>query len=350
MSEFPSGTTPELSIKQVMHEATLASIARFAVANTLPSIPSLDPSELEAGNDRARAEYGDDARRLLILGPDVVMFDMQPPVVINPKRRHIGLSLGSLITERRITRQSVYLDYDTNPDETNLAARKQVHRHSRIWLTEHILDRRGEPLVTHRGTQGGGRYGTPDILVKDFRHTKQYQQMWFQRSLDVCRDYIANDGPAPGIIEPGAIQAAWQVLNEEVDVLHSPATEQRIDTLRELTPRLETPQITAPPALSPDIEKRIRKKFAEELEPSWQDDAQCRITDKLATSFYTHPGEKTRDRSRREEAAKAVCVHCPVKKPCLEAALNRKETHGIWAGIDFTSTGNRKKIAEILSA
>lgn len=350
MSEFPGGTTPEQSIKQVMHEATLASIARFAVANTLPAIPSFDPAGLEAGNDRAQTEFGDNARRLLILGPDVVMFDMQPPVVINSRRRHISQSLGSLISERRFTNRAVYLNYDADPDEQNLGARRVMHRDSRIWIAEHILDRNNVPLITRRGSTSDSRYGTPDILVKDFRHTKQYQQMWFQRSLDVCRDYVANDGPAPAIIEPGAIQAAWQVLNEEAGVLHSPATEQRIDTLRALTPRLETPETTALPALSPDIKQRVQKILAQEFEPSWQDDAKCRINDKLLPSFYTHPGERARDRFRREEAAKAVCALCPVKKPCLEAALRRKETHGIWAGIDFTSTRNRKKIAEILSA
>ena len=30
--------------------------------------------------------------------------------------------------------------------------------------------------------------------------------------------------------------------------------------------------------------------------------------------------------------AKAVCRACPVRAECLEAALQRHETHGIWGG------------------
>lgn len=30
--------------------------------------------------------------------------------------------------------------------------------------------------------------------------------------------------------------------------------------------------------------------------------------------------------------AKAVCATCPVVRPCLEAALERREEHGIWGG------------------
>jgi WhiB family redox-sensing transcriptional regulator len=34
-------------------------------------------------------------------------------------------------------------------------------------------------------------------------------------------------------------------------------------------------------------------------------------------------------------AAKAVCAACPVRAPCLEHALQTRELHGIWGGLDY---------------
>jgi len=32
------------------------------------------------------------------------------------------------------------------------------------------------------------------------------------------------------------------------------------------------------------------------------------------------------------EEAKAVCAECPVREPCLEYALGRRERDGVWGG------------------
>jgi hypothetical protein len=34
------------------------------------------------------------------------------------------------------------------------------------------------------------------------------------------------------------------------------------------------------------------------------------------------------------DAAKALCAECPVRKQCLQLALDNKETHGVWGGAD----------------
>lgn len=39
-------------------------------------------------------------------------------------------------------------------------------------------------------------------------------------------------------------------------------------------------------------------------------------------------------RSGSEDEAKAVCATCPVRPECLQDALDRKETSGIWGGLD----------------
>lgn len=41
------------------------------------------------------------------------------------------------------------------------------------------------------------------------------------------------------------------------------------------------------------------------------------------------------------EAAKQLCVTCPVKSPCLEYALRNRIDHGVWGG---TSERERRRI------
>ena len=62
----------------------------------------------------------------------------------------------------------------------------------------------------------------------------------------------------------------------------------------------------------------------------WQDEAACRDSD--VELFFPTDGERGLPRTDREAAAKAVCADCPVRVPCLDYALTRGETHGIWGG------------------
>ncbi len=42
--------------------------------------------------------------------------------------------------------------------------------------------------------------------------------------------------------------------------------------------------------------------------------------------------ERTDGTDNHGTHAKAVCAQCPALRPCLEAALDRREEHGIWGG------------------
>ena len=44
--------------------------------------------------------------------------------------------------------------------------------------------------------------------------------------------------------------------------------------------------------------------------------------------------EKRSEKNAREAVAKAICVRCPVRPECLEYALEIRETHGIWGGLN----------------
>lgn len=61
----------------------------------------------------------------------------------------------------------------------------------------------------------------------------------------------------------------------------------------------------------------------------WQVQAACRGREDL---FFTAADERGRQRNGREADAKAICLTCPVRLPCLEHALRVPEEYGVWGG------------------
>ena len=59
------------------------------------------------------------------------------------------------------------------------------------------------------------------------------------------------------------------------------------------------------------------------LELDWMDWGRCR----------EHPTEFFPDRGQRAAPAKAVCVQCPVREPCLAYALHHEIVDGVWGGL-----------------
>jgi len=64
----------------------------------------------------------------------------------------------------------------------------------------------------------------------------------------------------------------------------------------------------------------------------WRDDAAC--TGESADTF--HPGRGVDPRPARR-----ICATCPVRQPCLDYAVYRGESYGIWGGI---SAGERRRL------
>ncbi len=65
---------------------------------------------------------------------------------------------------------------------------------------------------------------------------------------------------------------------------------------------------------------------------SWRDDAACSGTD--PELFFAGDPESV-------ETARALCEGCPVRTPCLEAALALGEMHGVWGGV---TEGQRRRM------
>ena len=65
----------------------------------------------------------------------------------------------------------------------------------------------------------------------------------------------------------------------------------------------------------------------------WQQRAACRGDDSV---FFFAPShfEKRAEKNAREAVAKALCVRCPVREPCLEFALHTRDPHGVWGGMN----------------
>ena len=74
----------------------------------------------------------------------------------------------------------------------------------------------------------------------------------------------------------------------------------------------------------------------------WHGRAACRGPQ--ASVFYPPDlGEQRDERRWREARAKAICEQCAVCGRCLEFAVARRETHGIWGG---TSEAERRVLID----
>lgn len=58
--------------------------------------------------------------------------------------------------------------------------------------------------------------------------------------------------------------------------------------------------------------------------PDWQVDAACKGSN--PDLFFPDRGASTRK-------AKAICASCPVKRECLDYAVEMNEKFGIWGGV-----------------
>ena len=72
---------------------------------------------------------------------------------------------------------------------------------------------------------------------------------------------------------------------------------------------------------------------AQRTEETWQIRAACRGLQ--AAVFFPPPQfERKDDKLERESRAKDICAGCAVRQPCLEYAIDIREPHGIWGGLN----------------
>jgi WhiB family transcriptional regulator, redox-sensing transcriptional regulator len=66
---------------------------------------------------------------------------------------------------------------------------------------------------------------------------------------------------------------------------------------------------------------------------AWMESAACRGSE--GTLFFPPDASERKDvRLERERMAKRICEGCGVREVCLASALDRRESHGIWGGLN----------------
>lgn len=69
------------------------------------------------------------------------------------------------------------------------------------------------------------------------------------------------------------------------------------------------------------------------ISETWQLRAACRGP---ASTLFFPPtaSERKEEREARETRAKSICRECVVRRACLDYALDIREPHGIWGGLN----------------
>jgi hypothetical protein len=80
----------------------------------------------------------------------------------------------------------------------------------------------------------------------------------------------------------------------------------------------------------PQLSRVVRAQLTAQIVPGWSTEAACASSSLHPDTWFGEPGEP------RSQAARAVCVYCPVRRACLAHALARDEQDGIWGGADPT--------------
>ncbi|MDF3307547.1 WhiB family transcriptional regulator [Rhodococcus sp. T2V] len=73
---------------------------------------------------------------------------------------------------------------------------------------------------------------------------------------------------------------------------------------------------------------------------AWQERARCRSMD--TEFFFSGDGEARGARARREQAAKQICLACPVRHECRSHAIATGE-YGVWGA---TSENDRRTTSD----
>ena len=72
---------------------------------------------------------------------------------------------------------------------------------------------------------------------------------------------------------------------------------------------------------------------SQRAEGLWQDRAACKGPQSRVFFPPSHL-ERKDEREAREQRAKAICATCPVRIECLDYAIEIREPHGIWGGLN----------------
>ncbi len=320
-----------------IHAEMLASIGRTMLIGSV-RIPLLPYQVLHQGNKQVINRVGDRARKLTVVGPDAVIFDSQPTVVLQNK--YIAQTLGLFISGRRIIQSSELIDCGVYPEGRSVQSQRSAVSDSITRLINLISDREGDSLITTSGQRGGRRSGITDVLVTDLRHTPDYFRERQLATEPFFEDYILNNGPRPAMNEEGFVYAARAAMRKvATDSFGTDAQQrERFKTISRQVASISDSRTNLRISEIYDewssLEKRsLRDELSNSLEPSWQSRASCRGPQRVL--FYPRSGyELKMEKQQRLSQAKKICASCPVQPECLKESVLNREPDGVWGGFD----------------
>lgn len=315
------------------HEEMLASIERTGVLTARGShIPLLPPEVLQAGNERVRAQSEpDEIHKLTIIGTDAIRLDDDPAIEFRGHRT--SELLGHMIAVREAVRSDVYMERGffgnaPTPKVRRIAIKNVLAGLSRIQTTD------GTGLLTRLSATSSRTVGIDKFTVTDMRYTNAYKQARRQAAQQLCEAYLHSGEGMPELSEVPALEGAQRALRsfaggDMTEVQRERFRKVNDITMRMLSHRTEFDRLDM--TRSPR-DRFVRQVIAETFDESWQAQAACRYPG--VDDFFASGYELKAERVEREARAKAICRTCPVQSKCLLTALENREKHGVWGGLN----------------
>lgn len=347
VADFGEESTPQAlpgqerltALLSAIDGAMIASIGRTAFS-LLDNIPKIEKRVLNEGNSRVSREYGPKARRLLIVGPDVVQFEDQPPRQVKLRPAEL---LGLMVVKRQLLNPDQYLESGFCSDSEARNVRMAALGNGWHSLLPKLVDGRGRPAITQVGSRDQLMLGFTDVLVKDLRHSQAYEVARHQHSLGLFETYIMEGGKAPDYSEIGSFRALRKVLRDLGSDKLAAEQRHRFQELSATTAAMMYSSAnTGQPVPDSTRNSRHRALVFDTFGQSGQAQAKCLGSSEKHLFYPPDRVEKIFEKEKREAKAKSLCSVCPVKEPCLERALNAREQIGIWGGLNEKE---RKKLA-----
>ncbi len=357
MSEFPSNVTPlavgtdrpTITAEEIL-DYMHYSIHRFQNEDVPVSIPLVEPLQLEADNQRVAKDYGDEARKLLVIGPSVLSFEGNSGCILNRQAANL---LGILIAKRELLTMDEYQEQGFAAKAANRASFLEICRSTFEVIQSVGVDNNGEPLLTIGTKLGQLAVGIPDVIVKDIRHSPKYKETFLKLPVSyTVKSYLEHGGSLPKIEDNND---ANKLLSELSGVDKDKLSPEGQDRLRVLSLLLIPESDMAARLRAGGLlqqttdELRARRSFIAKhfSEEAWADQAFCRPDNTKgirADDFYQRPGERLRDfKERKKQLVEMFCANCVVKSECAEYAIRTHQTEGIWGGLDTVELGITKR-------
>lgn len=334
LTAVEGGNMPDDSVRvPTIEEDMLASIERTAYLAEADRILLTGLSILNEGNERVQNNLGRLARRFMIVGPDAIKFNGEPADVLDTPGA--AALLGLLVVERRLLTLE-QLQNKSHPQDGSPKTRKAALT-TAIDALDGLMDSEGTDFLRKKGKGRNREFGLDDLLVMDLRHTDPYKRELRDHSVAIWRNHIRSGIPQPVATEQPVVEGARLALSTLNFGRLKEEQRVRYRELENITPVFTDPvtgRPLVPSAATQELIRReeLRERIVEQLDPDWHGRAACKGPQSVVF-FPPSLIERKDEREAREQRAKDICAMCPIRRPCLEYALQIRDPHGVWGGL-----------------